>query len=71
MGILDRLKNLDAAVGAGPRAGEYRHEYLARMARSRWRTGYVPRALYAEVTDLHDRVAALEARVAALEARDV
>lgn len=69
VGILDRLNRLDDKVGsraAGPRPGETRRDYLSSFAHLRW--GYVPRSVYLELVELHDRVAALEAEVAELRA---
>jgi hypothetical protein len=70
VGILNRLSRLDDKLGMqgiGPRAGESRRDFLERLARSRM-MAYVPRSVYVELVELHDRVAALEATVAQLEA---
>jgi hypothetical protein len=48
------------------RRGESSRDYLRRMGDART-TGYVPRAVYAELVELHDRVEHLEARLAEQE----
>lgn len=70
MGILDSLARLDDKVGiraAFPRRGQSQRDFLANAARSR-RSGYVPQAVYRELVELHDKVAALEVQLTRLQA---
>ena len=72
MGVMQRLRRFDDRVGqrfGGLRKStESRRDYLDRLGRTSF-TGYVPREVYAELIELHDRVARLEATVARLENR--
>lgn len=61
MGMMQRLRRLDERVGFLGRAGLSRRDYLAKLANSRIATaGPVPAEVYAELVDLHDKVARLE-----------
>lgn len=68
MGAIERLGRLDDKLGlrfGKPRSGESRRDYFERMGNARLQA-YVPRDIYLELAELHDRVAALEAQVAAM-----
>lgn len=68
MGMMNRLRRLDdRVVRSGPREGESRRDYLARLG-SHGLLMYENPYVYREVVELHDRVQALEARLAAVEA---
>ena len=65
MGVLDRLDRLDLKMGfqrMRPRPGEIRRDFFDRVGNARFQA-YVPRSVYLELVELHDRVAALEARL--------
>ena len=64
MSLRKRLSKLDVSVGWAPGSDESRRDFLERVGKRR---GYVPRAVYQELVELHDQVARLEARIAALE----
>jgi hypothetical protein len=68
--IFDRLARLDDKMGmsSGPKPGESRRDYLARVGRARW-TGYVPNSVLLELVALHDRVTELEKSVQELKER--
>lgn len=69
MGILGRLARLDeksGVKGPGPAPGQSRRDYLADIAGSRL-SSFVPKSVYLELVELHDRVAALEAALEQLK----
>lgn len=66
MGIRRRLQRLDELAGAAPPQGTDRRGRLHWLATSRL-TAYVPRDVYCELVELHDRVARLEAALQRLE----
>jgi hypothetical protein len=67
MGIMQSLRRVDQRVARTRRDDESQRDYLARLGERRVEI-YVPREVYAELVDLHDKVAALEASVARLQA---
>lgn len=67
MGIMQSLRRADQRVARTRRDDESQRDYLARLGDRRVEI-YVPREVYAELVDLHDKVAALEATVARLQA---
>lgn len=67
MGIMQSLRRVDQRVARTRRDHESQRDYLARLGDRRVEI-YVPREVYAELVDLHDKVAALEATVARLQA---
>lgn len=67
MGIMQSLRRVDQRVTGTRRDDESQRDYLARLGDKRVEI-YVPREVYAELVDLHDKVAALEATVARLQA---
>jgi hypothetical protein len=67
MGIMQSLRRVDQRVARTRRDDESQRDYLARLGERRVEV-YVPREVYAELVDLHDKVAALEASVARLQA---
>jgi hypothetical protein len=66
MGIMQSLRRVDQRVARTRRDDESQRDYLARLGDRRVEI-YVPREVYAELVDLHDKVAALEATVARLQ----
>jgi cell division protein FtsB len=60
------MSRLKSSLGWGPRPGETRRDFLARLAGT---GGYVPRAVYDELVELHDRVVQLEREIKDLKAR--
>ena len=63
---MQRLRSLDQRVGGVRRDNEPRRDYLARLHNGRVAV-YVPREVYGELVELHDKVAKLEATVAQLQ----
>ena len=64
MGLMQRLRRLDERAGLVGRAGLSRRDYFAKLANSRIATaGPVSAEVYAELVDLHDKVARLERAV--------
>jgi hypothetical protein len=72
MGLMQRLRRLDQKAGLIPPDGraQSRRDYLDWLARRRLQA-HVPPEVYAELVELHDRVARLEAEVASLRRRRV
>lgn len=66
MGLMQRLQRLDQRAGVAPVAGQSRRDFLEWLARRRLQA-YVPVEVYAELVELHDKVARLEATVEALQ----
>jgi hypothetical protein len=63
MGFLDRARSFDRRwARGGQKDGESRREFLER--RSRGTQMYIPRQVYEELVELHDRVARLETALA-------
>lgn len=67
MGIMQSLRHVDQRVTRTRRGDESQRDYLARLGANRIEA-FVPREVYAELVQLHDRVATLEATVARLQA---
>lgn len=67
MGIMQSLRRFDQRVARTRRDDESRRDYLVRLGDRRVEI-YVPREVYAELVDLHDKVAAMETTVAHLQA---
>lgn len=66
MGIMQSLRRVDQRVARTRRDDESQRDYLARLGDRRVEF-YVPREVYAELVQLHDKVATLEATVARLQ----
>lgn len=67
MGIMQSLRRVDQRVTGTRRDDESQRDYLARLGDKRT-VVYVPREVYAELVQLHDKMATLEATVARLQA---
>jgi hypothetical protein len=67
MGIMQSLRRVDQRVARTRRDDESQRDYLARLGDRRVEI-YVPREVYAELVQLHDKMATLEATVARLQA---
>ncbi len=66
LGLVQLLQRLDQRAGVAPPPGQSRRDFLDWLAQRRLQA-YVPREVYAELVELHDKVARLEAQVAAME----
>lgn len=69
MGIMQSLRQVDQRVirARGRRGDESQRDYLARLS-AHGIEAFVQREVYAELVELHDKVATLEATVARLQA---
>ena len=67
MGIMQSLRRVDQRVTGTRRDEESQRDYLARLGDKRT-VVYVPREVYDELVQLHDKMAALEATVGRLQA---